>query len=179
MVDFGQITASVNQGFINLIAAIAIILIGLVIGRFLGKLIKRVLHELDLNKTLSQKGIQSPVEQIISNIVQYLIYFIALIMALNQLGLTSRVFHIILILVLLLLIAFLILTIKDFLPNLMAGMFLLRRKHIKPGDKITVENIKGVIQEIDLIETKILTKSNDIMIVPNSILNKNIIIKKK
>jgi small-conductance mechanosensitive channel len=179
MVDFAQLTASLNQGFMKIIAAIAIILIGLVIGRFVGKLLQRILKEFEINNLLLKKGVRLPIEQIVSSVAKYLIYFAAVIIALNQVGLSNQIMYIILITVLVLLIAFVVLAIKDFLPNLLAGIFLLRRKHLKAGDKITVNNITGTIQEIDLIETKVTTKSKDTIIIPNAILNKNIVLKKK
>ena len=72
-----------------------------------------------------------------------------------------------------------ILAIKDFIPNLISGLMLHQKRNLKPGDRIIINNVEGEIINVTLIETKIRTRSGDIVYIPNSILTKNVVIKKK
>ena len=71
-----------------------------------------------------------------------------------------------------------ILAVKDFIPNLVAGFYVRQKEKIKPNDTINVNNTEGKVMAVDLTETKIKTKDNDTIFIPNSILVKSKIIKK-
>ncbi len=165
---------------LRLVAAVAILLIGIVVGRFIGKLVQKVLRELEVNKILKEEaGVKMPVEAFAGNVVSYLVYFIAVILALNQIGLSTTILYIVLIIVLLLVIVFIFLAIKDFIPNVTAGMFLHQKESFKIGDEIKVGSVEGKIIEVGLIETKVKVNSGDIIVVPNSIFTKNVVLIKK
>ncbi len=167
-------------GFFRLIAAISILLMGLVVGRFLGKLIERILNELELDEVLKKHlGIKIPLEHLIGNIVKFIVYTIAIFLALNQLGLTTRLLYIILIIIFVILIIFIVFALKDFIPNVVAGFLIYQRKIVEIGDVIKTDSIKGKVIEISFIETRIKTKSNDIIVVPNVFLVKNLLTKKE
>src|SRR3989344_1247513 len=164
---------------VSLVAAIVILLIGLVIGRFLGNVVRRILRELELSKILKEERVKFPLEEVLSNGVKYIIYFIAVVLALNQVGLTSAIINILLGIIFVLIIIFIVLAFKDFIPNVMAAFFIHQRRDIKEGDNIKVKNIEGKIIGINLVETKIKTKSGDTIYVPNSFLTKNDVKKRK
>ena len=164
---------------VSLVAAIVILLIGLVIGRFLGNLVGKILRELEITKILKEEKVKFPLEEVLSNGVKYVVYFIAVVLALNQVGLTSTVLNLLLGIVVVLIIIFIVLAFKDFIPNVMAGFFIHQRRDIKEGDNIRVKNIEGKIIDINLVETKIKTKGGDIIYLPNSYLTKNEVKKRK
>jgi small-conductance mechanosensitive channel len=164
---------------VKLIAAISLLLIGFIVGRLLSKLIHKVLSELETHKILrEQAGVKIHVEEFLSAIAKYIIYFIALIMALSQLGLTTTVLYILLFIILAILVAFIIMAFKDFVPNVVAGFFLHQKKIIKEGDYIQLNETEGKVLHVNLIETKIKTKKGDIVYIPNSILTKSELTKK-
>ncbi|MBU3942155.1 MAG: mechanosensitive ion channel family protein [Nanoarchaeota archaeon] len=166
--------------FTKLVVAVIIVLIGLVAGKLLGKLIHKLLHEIELNKLIKKSaGIKISAEEIISFFVTYFIYFIFIVMALNQLGLTTVVLHMISGAILIIIIISIMLSIKDFMPNMFAGFFIHQKRFIKEGDIIKVDNIKGKIMHINLVETTIETKQGDIIYIPNSLLTKKTIVKVK
>jgi len=174
------ITNAVSILSVNLIAALVILLLGIVIGRFVGKLIRRVLKEVEINKILKEEaGVKVPLEEVVSSIAKYLIYLIAVIFALDQIGLTTTILNIILGVFLLIIVVFIILAFKDFIPNLMSGLFIHQKRGLKDGDKIKVDGIEGKIEHISIIETRIKTKNGDIIFIPNSMLTKQKVIKKK
>jgi len=176
--EIETITTFFSQRIMGLIAAVVIILLSLIIGRVLEHLIIKLLHELDTNKILKQHGIRVPVEELLGVIVKYIVYILGIIFALNQLGLTRLILNIILFSFLLLILAFIILAVKDFIPNVIAGLYIRQKNKIKPDDFIKVNNTEGKVMAVDLIETKIKTKDNDTIFIPNSILIKSKIIKK-
>jgi len=173
------LSSNSSQFFIKFIIAVIIILIGLIIGRTVEKILQRILKEIELNKNLKKAGINFPLEKIITNFAKYFIYFIAAIWALTELGLTTTVLNMISAVVLILILISLILAVKDFIPNVFAGYFIHRKRMFKEGDKISVQNLKGKIVKITLTETEIKTEKGDTIYVPNSVIKREIVIKKK
>ena len=60
-----------------------------------------------------------------------------------------------------------------------SGLTIKQKGIIHEGDFIQVKNIKGLVETIDLIETKIKTKEGDLIFIPNAILTKHEIINYK
>jgi small conductance mechanosensitive channel len=175
-----SLSSKLSDLTLKLIAAVVILLIGLVIGRFLGNLTKKILHELELDKLLKeQTRFKIPLEQFLGSVVKFVVYLLFIILALNQLGLETAILNIILTIILVVLVAFMILAVKDFIPNFVAGIILHQKRNIKAGERIEVNDIEGEVINVTLIETKIRTKSGEIVYIPNSVLTKNVVIKKK
>jgi len=166
--------------FTKLVVAVIIVLIGLVLGKILGKFVQKALHEIELNKIIKKAaGIKASVEEIISTSLSYFIYFIFIVMALNQLGITTVVLHMISGAILIIIIISILLSIKDFMPNMFAGLFIHQKRFIKEGDILKVDNTEGKVVHINLVETKIETKHGDIIYIPNSLLTKKTVVKLK
>jgi len=166
--------------FTKLVVAVIIVLIGLISGKLLGKLVHKALHEVELNKIIKKAaGIKVSAEEIISTFITYFIYFIFIVMALNQFGITTVVLHMISGAILTIIIISILLSIKDFMPNMFAGFFIQQKGFIKEGDTINVDNTEGKVVHINLIETKIETKKGDIIYIPNSLLTKKTVVKLK
>jgi len=163
---------------IKLVASITILLIGLILGRFLSNLVKKILKEIELNNILKKElKLDWPIEQFLTSITKYLVYFIALIIALNQIGLTTTVLYIILAVILLFIVVFIILAIKDFIPNVINGFLIQHRKLLKEGEIVKIRDIEGKVEKITLTEIQIKS-GNETIVIPNSILSKEIIRKK-
>jgi small conductance mechanosensitive channel len=162
------------QGIVNQIAsAVIVLLIGFIIGKVLGKLAQRGLHELDLNDILNKAGVKFGMEEFVGHAIEYVIYFIAIVTALDQLGVTTIVLYIVVGVIVAVLAAALLLSMKDFIPNFIAGVRLSYKKYFKVGDTITVGSVTGKVKEFGLLETKLASKSGDIIHVPNSTLIKH------
>ena len=163
---------------IKLVAAITILLIGLILGRFFSNLVKKILKEVELNNIIKKEfKLDWPIEQFLVSFIRYLVYFVALVIALNQIGLAKIILYVILGGVLLFIVVFMILAIKDFIPNVVSGFLIQHRKLLKKGDKIKVKDIEGKVVDITLTEIQIKS-GNEIIVVPNSVLSKEIIWKK-
>ena len=87
----------------------------------------------------------SSLEKKISNLAAYLIYFFALVWSLNLLGIAPVILYIIGGTILFLLGVTFILGIKDFIPNLIAGVIIHRKGYWKEGKNIKVNGMEGKI----------------------------------
>ena len=164
----------------KIIVAVVILLIGFILGRVLGRLTQKGLHELELDRVLKQgAGITVSSEKIIGSFIKYFTYFIFIVMALNQLGLTTTLLNMVSGAVLLVIILSIFLGIKDFVPNLLAGAVIYRKRLVTEGDRIKVRGVEGKVISIDLLETKVETRKKDIIHLPNSLITKEELVVKR
>lgn len=158
----------------KVVVAVVILVIGFIVGKIIGRLTQRLLHEFELDNILKMAtGIKISMEELISHFITYLVYFLALVMALNQIGLTTTLLNIISAGIIILIIIFILLGIKDFIPNILAGIFIHQKGMVKEGDRIKVKDIKGKIVHINLVDTRLKTREGDLIYIPNSVLIRN------
>ncbi len=152
------------------IVATIILLLGFILGKLTGKLIKKLLAEIELNKIVKEAtDINVPLDMVISSASTYFIYFIFVLWAIEKLGLSALILNIIGIGIIAIIIFSVILAIKDFMPNAFAGIYIKSKKIIKEGDIISFDGIRGEVISIELVETKLKTK-DDLLMIPNSML---------
>ncbi len=168
-----EVLKAVEFHFYKIIVAVVILLVGLTIGLLVKRILNKILHEIELDKIVKRLGKSYSLEKRISDLAAYLIYFITLVIFLNQLGIASIVLYILVGAVLLLLGATFLLGIKDFIPNLVAGLMIYKKGYWKKGKKIKIDEIEGKIEKIGLVEMEIKTKKGDKIYLPNSLLIKS------
>ncbi|MEM4254524.1 MAG: mechanosensitive ion channel [Candidatus Woesearchaeota archaeon] len=177
---FLQLWAEAQEWVNVVVSAVIILLIGLIIGKMIGKLIQRGLREVELNRILKKAGISFGLEELIGRFIEYLIYFIAIVVALDQLGVTAIVLYIVIAAILVVVVIAFLLGIKDFIPNFIAGMRMSYKGFFNVGDTITVGSVSGRVKEIGLLETKLINKSGDVIHVPNAnILRQEMLVRKR
>jgi small-conductance mechanosensitive channel len=171
---------AVGKQFLSVSAsALIILLIGFIAGKILGKLAQRGLHVLELNPVLKRAGVDFGLEEFLGHIVKYFVYFVAIILALGQLGVAVFVLYIVIGIVVVVLGIALLLSIKDFLPNFIAGASLIQKKLFRPGDVVFVGSVQGKVKEVGLLATT-LEHKGDLIHVPNSmIIRQKIRVRKK
>ena len=156
---------------INLIVSILIIFLGLIFGRFLGNLTKKILSELEADRLIKKHiSLELKAENVLGNLVKYASYIVAIIIALNQLGITGIVLIAVLFLAVIIAAGILLFDIRDFSHNLIVGLFSKKRKLLKIDQEISISNVKGKIVDISITEIKVKTKNEDIIIIPSSLL---------
>jgi small-conductance mechanosensitive channel len=163
----------------NIITAIIILLIGFIIAKLLGRLVQRVLHEAELDNILKKAGAKVSFEMALSHITEYFIYFMTIIFALNQLGITTFVLYVLAIAAIGVLIISVFLGLRDFIPNFMAGWYIYRKDLIKEGKNVKINGVQGKVVQLSLLDTRIKTKKGDLIYLPNSIVIKSKIVQKK
>jgi len=173
------ISGILSQFFTKIIIAIVILLIGFIIGRIAGRLLHKILHEIELDNILKKAGIKLALEDILSHFLTYFIYFITIIWALSEIGLTTTILNMISAAILILIIVAVLLAVKDFIPNAFAGFFIYRKDLIKPGDRIKINGLEGKVKKISLVETEVETRKGDLILLPNSNITKKAIIVKR
>ncbi|MFC1752922.1 mechanosensitive ion channel domain-containing protein [Thermoproteota archaeon] len=166
--------------FTKFLVSVIILLIGFIVGKLLGRLVFKFLHSLEINENLkNMTGVKIGFEEILEAFTTYFIYFITIVMVLQQLGLATTVLNMIAGGVIVIIILSTLLGVKDFIPNAVAGFVLQRKNFLQVGEVIKVKGMQGKIIKISLVETKIETKDKDIIFIPNSVLTKTEVIKVK
>ncbi len=163
----------------NLVAGLLVIGFGIVLGSIISVLVRKILHSFEIERIAQDLGLRFPIEEFLSKLIQYGLYIGGLILGLTFLGLEKIVLYGILIFLLIVLIIFILLSLKDFIPNSIAGIMIYMKNKLKVGDIVEIERVEGKIVNVGLIETQIKTEDGDLVIIPNGLISKNIIIKKK
>ena len=161
------------------VVALFILLVGLLLGRVVNRVVQKVMKKWKVDATLKKAiKIQVPLTDIISMGLMYIIFFVAVVMALENLGIATQVLNIISLGIVALLLFIIFLSVKDFLPNAVAGMFIHYKGFINQGDHIKVDDLSGKVVYLNLVETRIKKKNGDVIYLPNSRLTKSKVIKK-
>ncbi len=100
----------------------------------------------------------------VNRVIKILIWFIAVIMVMDKLGIPVSS----LLTMLAAIGAAVALAIKDNLSNLASGVVLLFTKPFKAGDYIEVEDVSGSIKEIEIMHTYLDTPGHTLIAIPNT-----------
>ncbi len=164
-----NVFGGLNQTVVKVFLAILIFLAGFILGKLLGRILYKFLNEIELNKFFRESlHLKANIEHILSEILSYSIYIIALIAALEEIGIANTVLYLISAAVILLILISFFLAIRDILPNFISGLYLYSREGLKPGMNIEIDELKGEFIHIDLFHIRIKTKTGDILYIPNS-----------
>lgn len=133
----------------HLSAAIIVLLAGFLLAKLGGKAVKRILHEAEINRVLEAAGFK-PISDPLARLAEYAIYIGAILVALQQLGLTSIVIGIIATLAVIVISLSLILAFRDFIPNAITGLFLRKQLSQHVGTDITIGIVTGTLKRVGL-----------------------------
>ncbi|MDK2850049.1 MAG: small conductance mechanosensitive channel [Candidatus Woesearchaeota archaeon] len=160
----------------NFSIGVFLILFGLLLGKIVNNVLKSFLSRFNLNLFFSKvTNLDIKLEEAISLITAFVVGLIFVVLGLNVMGIATVIINIVSGFILILIIIFVALAVKDFLPNLMAGIYILSKKSVNEGKFVKIKGIVGKIEHIDLIETKIKTLDGEFVLVPNSQFVKNAI----
>jgi len=171
IVDFfkNQLTKVLSK----FVLAAIVLLFGFIMGRLFGKLLLKILQELEINAFFRRiLNIKLPLDELLSTLVAFLIYFFAIVSSLEILGLNVYFFNILAIGIIIIILLSIFVSFWGFIPNFVAGILIHQRHIVKNGDLIETKNIKGRIVHLGLIEAKLETKEKDVIYIPNSALLK-------
>ncbi len=170
---------SYPQTLTNIVASLLIIGFGILVGNILFVLTRKILQSFEVERVLADRGVRFPIEQFVSSFVRYATYIAGVIWGVTFLGLETIVLYIVLIVLLALLVGFILLAFKDFIPNFVAGFFLHLTQKIRKGEYIHMDTVEGRVLQVDMLETKIKTDDGDTVVVPNVLIGRMTITKKK
>lgn len=170
----------IRPWILNIVLALIVFLLGLIGSKLAKRVLLNILQEIEINAILKKTtGIKINVAGYITDFVGYFIIFLAVAFGIELLGWGSIVLYILLSTVMLIIIVSLALGLKDFVPNIISGLVLHRKFSIKIGDYIKVKNVEGEVVQFNLLEVRIRTEKGDEIVIPNSLLTKNEIVKIK
>lgn len=173
-----KIVEATEPLYSQILVALIIALLGLILGTVVGKLLQKVLSEIELNRIVrSITGLNMKLEEVIGKGVMFVIYFLFIMWSLQKLGLGSIIIQVLSWIVIIVIVISMILSIKDFLPNLVSGLYIHIKGVIKEKDFIRTRSFSGTIKDIGLVETIIETEAKETMVIPNSTLMKESIVK--
>ena len=153
---------------LSILNAVIVLLLGLVIGKILGRLIIKTLHEIDTNKMLGKIRISYNIEAFIGNITSLGIYVYSFYLSLKSLGVANIFIYMIGSIILLLIGISFLLTVKDFIPNLFAGFIVRKKLKCRIGTKFHLGNLDGVIEKITSHDIRLRTSQGDLIFIPYS-----------
>ena len=142
----------------KLLAAIALLLIGLWIIKLILKGIKKATKKRQMDETL---------QKFITNLIGWILKVMLFIAVLGQLGIESTSF------IAVLGAAGLAvgLALQGSLANFAGGVLIMLFKPFKVGDLIEGQGELGTVKEIEIFTTKIVTPQNKLVIIPNGALS--------
>ena len=157
-----------NQGTIinygmNILSAIATLLIGMMIARLVSG---------GVHKVLTKRKLDSTIVDFVSHMVQYVIVAFVVIAALSRIGVETTSF------VAIIGAAGLAigLALQGSLSNFASGVLIIALRPFKAGEYIDAAGIAGVVESVQIFSTTLTTLDNKFVVVPNSaILGGNIV----
>lgn len=169
----------VQMQVINILQFILVLGIGLIITKIVTDVVSAFLRRAEIKKLISKIGYEEPIIDFVVLVIRYVFYFITFIIALAQFGFARLVFEAVIILIALFIIILILFSLKDFIPNAAAGIYLNTVKSIKKGDFIKIGNYRGKVVDMDLVSITLKDKKGRLFIIPNSNVVKKEIIKEK
>lgn len=112
------------------------------------------------------QGVKLPEVSVIPGIIKYSIIFIAVLIALGQIGVHTTALMILLTVYFFGLVLFGAIALRDFLSSGSAGIYLLLQEPITIGDEVTIGDASGIVQEVGVFVTHIEGDDRE-YIVPN------------
>ena len=158
------LTVMVVNGGINILIAVVILVAGWAAARWLARWVRRVLaRSTHMDETL---------KPLVVDLVHYAVIAITLVVVLSQFGIQTTS-----------LIALLGATgiavglaLQGTLSNVAAGMMLLFLRPFRVAEKIVAGGITGIVHEIGLFQTQLVTDDGLFVVLPNSMLFSGIIV---
>lgn len=139
----------------HLFVAILVLVVGVVLA-----------DKLELLTSERLQGIKLPEVLIIPSMVKYSVLFVAILIALGQVGVHTIALLVLLSVYVLAIVLFTLVALQDFLASGAAGIYLLLREPYSIGDEVTIGEANGIVQEIDIFVTNIEADNRE-YVVPN------------
>ncbi len=143
-----------------------VVIVGILAAHLFSRIVSIVLLKSGLLEKLKKRGMKNPA-WIVETGIRYAVYVAAFYFALQRLKLFEPVFSIALIVIGTITAIILILEFKDFIVNFVSGVIVIGRNQFKVGDVIRLGDLEGKVKEITVNETKIVTKKDDLIVIPN------------
>ncbi|WP_293894872.1 mechanosensitive ion channel domain-containing protein [Flavobacterium sp.] len=146
----------------KLIMALIILFIGLYAVRLINRLVRRIMIKRELDPTLST---------FLADSLLWTLRFLLFITFISKLGIETSSF----VAILGALGLAVGLSLQGSLSNFAGGMLIILFKPFRVGDSIEAQGVAGMVSEIQIFVTKLITGNNQTIFVPNGILSNGVI----
>lgn len=164
------IVTLVNEGVTDLAVAAIVLFSGLVIARIASLLIDTGLRSVRFNDALREGfGIPFNVSGILSQFVLWSVSAITVLWALSIIGISALVITVLAVLGIVIIAFSIVITLRDLLPNMIAGFEMHRKGFFSEGDVVSLDGERARVLEAGLLET-ILERDSMRIIIPNAML---------
>jgi len=143
--------------FTKIAVALITVLVGFMIAKLAGKIMKRVLVEAELNRILKAAGFR-PLSDTLGSILEYVIYTITLLIVLQQFGLTKIILGIVAVVATIIIAFSIFLTIRDFIPNALIGLLMRKKMKRFLGKKVKIGINTGKLEQVGIVASVIRNK---------------------
>jgi len=161
----------------QIIFAMLTLIVGFLIAKYTSEFIRDILKSERMMKILKPIGYTEAEIDFLTLLLKYLIYIVAVLAAIAQFAMGSIVIQIVAIIFVIILFLIISYSLKEFVPNAAAGMYIHRNRMIQVGEDVSVDEYRGKVKDVGLLSTTIVTDDNRIAIIPNSIITRRKIIK--
>jgi small-conductance mechanosensitive channel len=149
----------------SLFVAVLILIVGIVIGDKI---------ELLLSERL--RSVKLPQVGVIPTTAKYSVFYVALLLALDQVGVSTFALVVLLALYALSLVVFGVVAGKELLTSGAAGVYLLLNEPYGIGDTVRIGEKRGVVQEVDIIVTHIESAGEEYIVPNNQVLANGVVV---
>jgi hypothetical protein len=157
--------------FLRLLDAVLITLVGFILARVAGRLVRGAIHELDVARLARKVGVRVPLAQPVGIAVEATMAVVVIALALFRLGvLREVVFGIVALLAAALLLA-LVPAVRYGVPNLLAAC-MVPRERLREGASIRAGPVRGRVVKRRLFSVELRTPAGDRLDVPLAYLRK-------
>jgi len=139
----------------HLFVAILILVIGVVVAEKLEMLVSERLQ-----------GLKLPDVKVVPKVVKYTIIYIAVLIALSQVGVATSALLILLLVYVLGILLVSVVALQDFLASGAGGVYLFLYEPYSIGDEVIIGEAEGVVQEITLFVTHVESDNRE-YVIPN------------
>lgn len=179
MASWNELTALWSVLLQKLAIASIILLSGIILARVFGKILERILHELEVDRITASKGLTFSLEKVLGKGLEVLLYLATMIFFFWYLGASQLILFVISGAIIILVFISFFFALHYTVPNFLVGVYMRQRRLFKKGDHVRYTNVEGVVEHITFSEVGIRTKEGDLLVVPSTLLlNKGIMVKR-
>ncbi len=155
----------------NIFATMLIIMVGTIITELVAGIVKFKLYDYGIDDIAKEIGVDVKLSSVIALFLKYFLYLVIGVAALAQLGFQTQSISALVtslgtVGIISVALVFII-SVKDVLPNITAGLYIRSSGFLKKGEVIAAEGINGRVKRIGLVFTE-LERGNKRIIMPNS-----------
>ena len=150
-----------SNSFWNLLLAVGVIIVSIIVARYVRRATRRYLRKYE--------GLEDYAGAILGRLVGWGVVFLGVILALSVMGVDM----VPVVLIIVLVVAFLVLSGQSLMQNWAAGLLLQARAPYRPGDRIESMDYIGYVEETNVRSVVVRTGDGQIVHIPNVDVLKN------